>query len=82
MVKEHLINSLLCFIKSSVNDYSHETIKSIIYSFYSLEEIKNAKDILSKLLNRNQTERRDPHKKRKELDDLVGLFEEYNDICI
>ena len=74
MGKKYILNSLLCFLTSPQDDYSIDTLKSISYSFYSLETIKTAKDLFSKLLSKNQIERRDLHKKLKDLDDLLQLF--------
>ena len=71
------INNLLCFISSAINDYSNSVLKNLVFSFYSLEEIKEAKELLSNLIERDVVNRRDPERKRKKTDDLFTFFNEF-----
>lgn len=73
---EVIINSLVCFINSAKNDFTRETLKDVAYSFYSHEEIKNAKSTLCNLLKKDISWRRDPDKKRKDLNDVLDYHEE------
>ena len=76
MGKEYILNSLLWFLTFSQDDYSIETLKSLSYSFYSLETNKTAKALLSKLLSKNQVERRDTLKNLKV--DFVDLDRKFS----
>lgn len=76
MAKNYIVNNLLCFISSAKNDYADEVLFDIIFSFYSVEDIKTAKDLISNLLNKDVITRKNPEKKKKDLDDLFELFNE------
>ena len=76
MAKDIIVNNLLCFIYSASNDFTVDTLNAVIYSFYSLESIKSAKEVVVSILDKNSVERRDPHKKKKEVEDLIELFNE------
>ena len=76
MDQEIIINSDLCFMNAASDDYSNHSLQEVIYSFYSLEEIRAAKEILYNILKKDLKERRDPDKKRKELKDLMDSYEE------
>ena len=65
MAKDIIVNNLLCFIYSASNDFTVDTLNAVIYSFYSLESIKSAKEVVVSILDKNSVERRDPHKKKK-----------------
>ena len=71
-----IINSVLCFINSARSDYSYDSLSDVIYSFYSHEEIKVAKELLGNLLKKEIVWRRDPDKKRKDLKDLLEFHDE------
>ena len=73
---EVIINNLVCFINSAKDDFTRETLKDVAYSFYSHEEIKCAKSTLCNLLKKDITWRRDPDKKRKDLNDVIEFHEE------
>ena len=47
MSKNLNINNLLCFLSSAKNDYSENVLLDLVYSFYFIEDIKEAKEILS-----------------------------------
>ena len=74
---ETIINSVLCFINSANADYSTDSLSDVIYSFYSHDEIKAAKEVLFNLLKKELVWRRDPDKKRKDLKDLLDGYEEF-----
>lgn len=76
MSKEIIINNVLCFLQSSSGDYSNEVLYDLIYSFYSVDEIKIAKELIANALKADTITRKDPDKKRKILNDLLELFEE------
>ena len=71
-----IVNSLLCFLNSAKVDFSRETLKDVVCSFYSHERIKEAKTTLNVLLKKDIIWRRDPDKKRKDLADVVDQLEE------
>ena len=73
---EIVINHLLCFLSSAKNDHSRESLLDMAYSFYSHEEIKLAKTELANILKRDAVWRRDPEKKRKDLDDVIEFLDE------
>ena len=78
MITDELqINSLLCFLQSASNDFPAQTLSDLIFSFYSYEEIKLAKELVYEILNKKYNARNDPNKKIKELDDVVETFNEY-----
>lgn len=62
---EIIINSVLCFINSAKTDYTNKHLEDVVYSFYSHEEIKEAKAVLSNLLKEDVICRKDPDKKKK-----------------
>ena len=69
-----IMNSVLCFLQSAYNDYSKEAIFEIIYSFYSENEIFEAKSTLCNTLKHDLKSRREPNKKRKDLEDIMEMF--------
>ena len=71
------MDSLLCFLSSAKNDFSNETLHNTIEAFYSYEHIRTAKGVLCNLLSKETVWRRDPEKKKKELTDVIGYFEEF-----
>ena len=77
MAKNYIINNVLCFLTSARNDYAEEALFDIIHSFYSIDDIKLGKNILSDILNKEAAIRRDPSKKKKEIMDLFQLFDEF-----
>lgn len=70
------VNNLLCFLSAAKCDYSTETLSDIIVSFYSYEEIKVAKTLLSNIVKKDIVWRRDPDKKRRDLQDVFALHDE------
>lgn len=70
------INNLLCFLSSAKEDHTKESLTEVAYSFYSHEEIKNAKVDLTTLLKKDLSWRRDPEKKRKDMLDVIEFHEE------
>ena len=68
MANDMIINSLLCFLNTASRDYSPDSLSDLIYSFYSLEKIRESKTILYNILNLDQVVRRDPDKKTKRSD--------------
>ena len=76
MDEEHIINNLLCFINSADDDYSRGKLCEIVYSFYSHEVIKTAKEIVFGRIKKDIIWRRGPDKKMSDLNDLFeGFFE-------
>ena len=76
MDEEIIINSLLCFMNSADDDYSQGKLCEIIYSFYSHETIKSAKELVFGLNKKDLTWRRGTDKKMSDLNDLYeGFFE-------
>jgi len=73
---EIIINNLLCFINSGKDDFTRETLKDVAYCFFSHEEIKSAKSTVCNLLKKDISWRRDPDKKRKDLNDVIDFHEE------
>ena len=71
---EVIIDNVLCFLNSALSDYSQEKLADIVYSFYSHEDIKNAKEKICNILGKDIIARRDPDKKRKDLNDLLQSF--------
>ena len=76
MTKNYIVNNLLCFLSSAKGDYTNEVLFDLIYSFYSLDEIKNSKELLSDILSKELSVRREPEKKKKDLNDVLDLFSE------
>ena len=72
-----IVNSVLCFINSARSDYSYDSLSDVIYSFYSHEEIKSAKELLGNLVKKDVIWRRDPDKKRKDLKDLLEFHDDF-----
>ena len=58
------------------NDYAQNVVFDLIYSFYSIDQIIEAKDLLANLLKKDADNRRTPDKKRKDLEDVVKYFDE------
>ena len=71
---ETIIDNLLCFINSASSDFSQEKLNDVIYSFYSHEEIKSAKEKIFNLLGKEAKIRRAPDIKGKDLSDLLKGF--------
>ena len=63
-------NGLLCFVVSALEEYSQNELIGLVNSFYTQEDIKESKTILSKLLGRDMKTRRD---KIKDVSDLMEL---------
>ena len=70
------MNSLLCFLSSAKDDHTDESLLEVTNSFYSHEEIKDAKVELSSILKKDIVWRRDPSKKSKDLKDVIDLCDE------
>ena len=77
MTKDITINSLLCFISSAKNDYANEVLFDLVHSFYSEDDIIIAKDLLAEILNKNVTVRKNPGRKKRCLEDVFEMFEEF-----
>ena len=73
---EILVNNLLCFLNTANKDYAIEILSEMIFSFYSHEQIKTAKEIVFNALKKDLIWRRDPEKKIKDLNDLLESFSE------
>lgn len=71
----YVMNSLLCFLNSARSDYSYDSLMEVIFSFYSHEDIKVAKELVADLLKKDIVWRRDPDKKKKDLQDLLEFHE-------
>ena len=62
---DHIIDNVLCFMKSAESDFSQEKFKDIMYTFYSVEEITAAKVKVYDLLKKSFDKRNNPDKKDK-----------------
>ena len=67
MAKNYIVDNLLCFLNSAKGDYSNEVLFDVIHSFYSIEDIKDSKDVLADLLKKDAEVRRAPNKKKKDI---------------
>lgn len=68
---QKVINSILCFINSAKSDYDNDkALEEVVYHFFSHDEVKAAKVILCNFLKEDIIWRRDPDKKRKDLNDV------------
>ena len=76
MAKNININNLLCFLATASNDYAQNIVFDLIYSFYSIDQIIESKDLLAVLLKKEVVNRRTPDKKRKDLEDVIEYFNE------
>lgn len=74
-----IIDGLLCFASSALNDFSRESLNDLTYAFYSHENIKASKTTLCNLLHKDIIWRRDPDKKRKDLKDVIDYLKEVLD---
>ena len=69
-------NNLLCFLMSARNDFTKETLLQVVDAFYSHEIVKDAKICLVDILHKDLVWRRDPGKKRKDLQDVMIFLKE------
>lgn len=74
--KSIIINELLCYVVSSINKYSIDTVKTTAAKFYTDEEISKGKAVLcnfdtSKLVKQIHQNRKGENKKFRELDDIL-----------
>ena len=76
-MKDVMINNLLCFLSSAQNDFPNEVFYDQIFSFYSIEDIKTARELLSSYVTKSFPARRGPDKKKRELDDLLESYHEF-----
>ena len=77
MAKDLIINNLLCFLSSARGDYSNEALFDTIYSFYSEDEIKSAKELIADIIKQDITTRKNPERKKKELNDLLRFYTDF-----
>ena len=82
MERKLIVNSVLCFISSAYKDYNVDALKELVYSFYTFDDIIEAKQIIYDILNNEIVSRREPNKKKKEIDDIFEKFESLNDVDI
>lgn len=75
MAEKYIVNSLLCFLNSSKKDTPSDTLIEVIHSFYSHEEIKKAKEEICTIAKKSLPWRRDHDKKRKDLIDILDVYE-------
>ena len=78
MNKNCIVNNLLCFLSTAKNDFSNDTLFEQVYSFYYVDDIKESKETLANIINKNGIKRNEPDKKRKEVVDLFDFFEEFS----
>ena len=79
MAKKNInINNLLCFLTTSKNDFPNDVWFDIAFTFYSIDEIKIAKELLSNILKKDNPLRREPEKKKKDLNDVMDFLAEMN----
>ena len=76
---EIIIDNLLCFLTSATADFSNDTLFDLALCFYSHENIKNSKTTLGNLLHKDISWRRDPEKKKKDLNDVVDSLQALED---
>ena len=79
---EIIVDNLLCFLNTAVNDFSSETLFDLAFCFYSHEIIKQSKTALANLLHKDISWRRDPEKKKKDLKDVVDWMKELKDLRV
>ena len=68
-----IVDNLLCFLNTAINDFSSETLFDLAFCFYSHEIIKQSKTALANLLHKDISWRHDPEKKMKDLKDVVKV---------
>lgn len=73
-----VINSVLCFISSSLNSYEKEVIIHQAVGFYSENDIKNAKSTICNHLKIKPAWRRSDDKMRNEVKDIIDLVNQAN----
>ena len=74
-----LINSVIFYINSVIEDLSEDVISDVIVSFFSLDDIIAAKSVLCTLLDVEFAERRGAYKKKSTVSDLYELVKNYKD---
>ena len=79
MAKNLIINNLLCFLRTAKDDYADEVLFDLLLSFYSSDEVKIAKELVADLLKKDITIRKNPGKKKKDLEDIIEYFNEFKD---
>ena len=75
-MKELVLNNLLCFLSSGINDFANDVLYDITYTFYSIDEVNVAKTLLLDTLDKEISARNQPNKKKKDLNDVFDLFKE------
>lgn len=80
MNKNYIVNNLLCFLSTAKNDFSKDILFEQVYSFYSIDDIKESKEVLANIINKNGVTRKEPDKKRKEVVDLFEFFDEFSNL--
>ena len=72
-----ILSSLLCFLDSAWCDYGRDPLLDIAYTFYSEEDINDAKVVLLQALNVESTTRKNPGKKKRDLNDIIDVLTNY-----
>ena len=73
---ELILNSVLCYLNSAKADHNDESLTEIANSFYSYEEIKDAKTEVMNLLGKDVPFRRGHDKKLMDMKDVTDLLHE------
>ena len=79
MATDIIIDNLSCFLISGRDDFSIDKLTDIAYTFYSHEEVKISKEKIFNIINKDIVCRRDPEKKKKDLNDLIDGLNELKD---
>ena len=77
MSSDLIVSNLLCFLHSSWNDYDQDALHDIIVSFYSPEDIVEAKETLFKACVADIKHRRGNDKVKRDITDILETFDNY-----
>ena len=73
-IDDAVINSVLCYISTARHAYTEQTLQSVCLSFYSGDQLSEAKDVLFKTSGETLTHRRGESKSKADLQDIISLF--------
>ena len=76
--RELVIDNLLCFITSSINNLDNETIMYRCSFYYNVDIIKNSKELLCSYLGVEPKIRRGDYARRAHINDIIKLISDEN----
>ena len=79
MNSEIVLNNILCFISTARNSKSTEYILQCCLLFYSIDEVKSAKNLLSEYGNEKVINRRGENALKNEITDIIELFKKFEE---